>query len=109
MVDVLLLVATTMTMLAMNWRISLISLVVVPVAGLLVWAINKPMKRHQRTALEKVAEVESVVIETVQAIQTIKGLSCGKQLLRPNGIALCRNAGGRFSLSNDCDTLHRCH
>src|SRR6185295_13536217 len=33
---------------------------------------NHPMKRHQRRAMERAADVEAVVVETLGAIQAIK-------------------------------------
>src|SRR5262249_13538933 len=37
-----------------------------------VWLLNKPMKRHQRKAMEKGAEVEAHMVETIGAIHAIK-------------------------------------
>src|SRR2546425_5419314 len=33
---------------------------------------NKPMKRHQQAAMEKAADIESQIVETIASIQTIK-------------------------------------
>jgi ABC-type bacteriocin/lantibiotic exporter with double-glycine peptidase domain len=55
-----------------NWRLTLQSLELVPVLACVVWLFNKPMRRHQRSAMEKGAEVEAQIVETIGAIQEIK-------------------------------------
>lgn len=68
-----LLVLTTAGMMAwLNWELTLRSLQLVPALAGIVWLLNKPMKRHQRAAMEKGAEVEAQMVETIGAIQTIK-------------------------------------
>ena len=71
-VDSLLVVAVVATMAWLDWRLTLRSLELVPALIGTVWLLNKPMRRHQHAAMEKAAEVESQVVETIQSIDTIK-------------------------------------
>jgi ATP-binding cassette subfamily B protein len=71
-VDTLLVATTTIMMMFINWRLTLQSLELVPVLAGVVWLFNKPMRRHQRAAMEKGAEVEAQIVETIGAIQEIK-------------------------------------
>jgi len=73
-VDALLLIAATGIMLAINRRVTLIPIAVIPVIGAFVWLLNKPMRRHQRAAMEKGADIEAQMVETVAGIQTVKAL-----------------------------------
>jgi ATP-binding cassette subfamily B protein len=71
-VDTLLVVTTGVIMAWLNWDLALRSLQLVPLLAGVVWLLNAPMKRHQRIAMEKGAEVEAQLVETIGAIQTIK-------------------------------------
>ncbi len=71
-VDTLLVVTTGAIMAWLNWDLALRSLQLAPLLAVVVWLLNAPMKRHQRTAMEKGAEVEAQMVETIGAIQTIK-------------------------------------
>jgi ATP-binding cassette, subfamily C, bacteriocin exporter len=59
-------------MLWLNWKLTLQSLLLVPVWAAGIWLLNRPMKPHQRRALERNAEVEALMTETVGAIREIK-------------------------------------
>ena len=71
-VDTLLVVTTAAIMAWLNWELTVRSLQLVPVLAGAIWVLNTPMKRHQRMAMEKGAEVEAQMIETIGAIQTVK-------------------------------------
>ena len=71
-VDSLLVLATASIMAWLDWRLTLGSLALVPALIGAVWLLNRPLRRHQRAAMEKAAEVESHVVETIQSIHTIK-------------------------------------
>ena len=75
-VDSLMIVTTAGIMLWVNHILAFRSLQLVPLLAGLVWLLNTPMKRHQRTAMEKGAEVEAQMVETIGAIQTIKAFRC---------------------------------
>jgi ATP-binding cassette subfamily B protein len=71
-VDTMLVVTTAAIMVWLNPGLALRSLLLVPVLAGFVWILNAPMKRHQRIAMEKCAEVEAQIVETIGVIQTIK-------------------------------------
>ncbi|PYS52866.1 MAG: peptide cleavage/export ABC transporter, partial [Acidobacteria bacterium] len=71
-VDTLLVATTAAIMAWLNWELTIRSLQLVPALAGAIWVLNTPMKRHQRTAMEKSADVEAQVVETIGAIQTIK-------------------------------------
>jgi ATP-binding cassette subfamily B protein len=71
-VDSLLVITTAGIMTWLNWSLTLRSLQLVPVLAGVVWLLNKPMKRHQRAAMEKGAEVEAQMVETIGSIHAIK-------------------------------------
>src|SRR2546430_13604654 len=56
----------------LDWKLTLRSLELIPALAGAVWLLNKPMKRYQRTAMERAAEVEAQMVETIGSIQTIK-------------------------------------
>lgn len=71
-VDAIMILTTVGIMAWLNRSLALRSLQLAPVLAGIVWLLNKPMKRHQRTAMERSADVEAQLVETMGAIQTIK-------------------------------------
>ena len=71
-VDSFLVVTTAAVMMWLNWELTLRSLQLVPALAGSVWLLNQPMKRYQRAAMEKAAECEALMVETVGAIHEIK-------------------------------------
>ena len=71
-VDSVLVLTTAAIMTWLDWKLTLRCLQLVPSLVGAVWLLNKPMKRHQRAAMEKAAEVEAQIVETIGSIQTIK-------------------------------------
>jgi ATP-binding cassette, subfamily C, bacteriocin exporter len=72
LVDAFLVLATAAIMSWLNWKLAMGSLPVVPVVAAITWLFNKPMRRHQHSAMEKGADVEAQIVETILSIQTIK-------------------------------------
>ena len=71
-VDGLLVTITAAVMFWLDWRLAAASLGLTPLLAGVIWFTNKPMKRYQRLAMERAAEVEGIAVETLGAIQTIK-------------------------------------
>jgi len=71
-VDSLLVITTAAVMACIDFRLTAATLALLPIPGVVVWLINKPMKQCQRAAMEKAADVESQIIETAGAIHVIK-------------------------------------
>src|SRR5205809_7032165 len=64
-VDTLLVVTTAAIMAWLNWELTVRSLQLVPVLAGAIWVLNTPMKRHQRMSMEKGAEVEAQMVESI--------------------------------------------
>jgi ABC-type bacteriocin/lantibiotic exporter with double-glycine peptidase domain len=71
-VDSLLVLTTATIMMWFNWSLTLRSLELVPALAGIVWLLNKPMRQHQRAAMEKGADVDAQIVESIASIQTIK-------------------------------------
>jgi ATP-binding cassette subfamily B protein len=70
--DVFAVFAAAGLMMWLNWKLTLQSLQLVPAWACGIWLLNRPMKRHQRRAMERNAEVEALMSETIGAIREIK-------------------------------------
>lgn len=73
-IDAMLVLTTAAIMLLINPRLTLQSLQFTPALFAIVWLFNRPMRRHQRAAMEKGAEVEAQIVETIDTIHDIKSL-----------------------------------
>ncbi len=71
-VDGFLLIVTAAVMFWLQWQLALASLGLMPMLGAVIWLTNRPMKRLQRLAMERGAEVEACMVENLGAIQVIK-------------------------------------
>src|SRR5215831_17543505 len=71
-VDSFLVIATATVMMWLNWELTLRSLQLVPALAGGIWLLNRPMKRYQRHAMERGAEFEALMVETVGAIHELK-------------------------------------
>ncbi len=74
LVDAMLFIATAAIMIAMNWRVTALSLCIIPAIGTLICILNKPLKRLQRTVMEKASDIDAQLVETIGGIQTVKAL-----------------------------------
>lgn len=54
------------------WKLALIMLLVIPLYALLYFIINKLNKKTERTIMERSAELESQLVESLNAVGTIK-------------------------------------
>ena len=79
-VDSVLLLTTATVMAYVNWSLTLKCMLFVPALAAVIWLLNKPMKRHQRIAMEKGAEVEATMVETIGSIYTIKAFRAESRL-----------------------------
>ena len=71
-VDGATLVLTSTVMFILHWQLALASLALLPILVMALWALTGPMKRAQRTAMERAAHFESHAVEAVGAIDTVK-------------------------------------
>jgi ATP-binding cassette subfamily B protein len=78
-VDVLLVVTTAAVMTYIDAYLAAATLALLPFLAVVVWLINKPMKKCQLTAMERAAEVEAQIAETAGAIHAIKACRAESQ------------------------------
>src|SRR5262245_15896507 len=70
--DSLLVATIAGIMIWMRWTLALAALCRMPLLALIVAFLNKPIGKRQRVAMEKAAELESHMVETIAAAQSIK-------------------------------------
>ena len=58
-----------------SWRLLLLSLIVAPLAALLIGALSKTLKRANRKAMEEMSQLYSVLEETLQGIKVVKAFT----------------------------------
>ena len=85
-VDSTMLALTAVVMFWMHWKLALLSLSLMPAMAASVWGLTGPMKRAQRTAMERAAGFESHLVEAIGAMPTVKAF-CAEDRLRVRGEA----------------------
>ena len=85
-VDSMMLALTASVMFWMHWKLALLSLSLMPAMVATVWGLTGPMKRAQRTAMERAAGFESHLVEAIGAMPTVKAF-CAEDRLRVRGEA----------------------
>ena len=72
LVNVFILIFSFALMFTYYWKLALIMLIVVPLYALIYYFSNKVNKQTQRKVMEKTAELENQLVESVTAVSTIK-------------------------------------
>lgn len=72
LVNVFILIFSFALMFTYYWKLALIMLIVVPLYALIYYFSNKVNKQTQRRVMEKTAELENQLVESVNAVSTIK-------------------------------------
>jgi ATP-binding cassette subfamily B protein len=80
--DSVLIITTAAAMFLMNWRLTLQSLQPIPLLACSIWLLNRPMRRHQQAAMEKSAELEAQIVESIGAIHDIKAFRAESRITR---------------------------
>ena len=62
-----------------SWQLLILSLVVAPVAGLVIRSLAKMLKRANRKAMEEMAQLYTVLGETFQGIKIVKAFTMERQ------------------------------
>ena len=81
-VDALLVLTAAGVMAWLNWKLTLRSLQFVPALIGAVWLLNKPMRRNQRQAMEKAADSEAHIVESIESIHAIKAFRAESRIQR---------------------------
>jgi ABC-type bacteriocin transporter len=71
-VNVLIVVFSIVLMFFYYWKLALIMLAIIPVYIIIYWISNKVNKKWQRRLMEESAELESQLVESLNAVGTIK-------------------------------------
>jgi ATP-binding cassette subfamily B protein len=71
-VNLLVVVFSFGLMAAYNWRLTLLVATVIPVYACVLWVTNRLNRRHLRALMERGAELESALVESVTAMSTIR-------------------------------------
>ncbi len=79
MIDVLMLVIAGIVLGIQNTRLFGISLIFIPVHIILAWIFVKPFQKIHRKEMERAAEMESYLVESLNGVATIKSLN-GEEL-----------------------------
>lgn len=74
-VNILIVIFSTGIMFLYYWKLALITVSVIPVLCLLYWLSNRINKKWQRRLMENSAELENQLVESLNAIGTIKRFS----------------------------------
>jgi subfamily B ATP-binding cassette protein MsbA len=61
--------------LILSWKLTLLSLVVMPILFLFIWWIGRKMRKYSRRAQERMADVNSVLEESISNLRIVKAFS----------------------------------
>lgn len=71
-VNVLIIIFSMLIMFIYYWKLALIMAAIIPIYAILYWLSNQVNKKWQRCLMEKSAELESQLVESLNAVGTIK-------------------------------------
>ncbi|QWG09208.1 peptidase domain-containing ABC transporter [Flammeovirga kamogawensis] len=71
-INICILIFSFVAMFIYSWKLALIMLLLLPVSGGIYWFVNYRNKKYQRKLMESSAELESQLVESIDAIRTIK-------------------------------------
>lgn len=71
-VNVLIVIFSFALMFTYYWKLALIMLIIVPIYLALYWVVNRLNKKVERRVMENAAELESQLVESLNAVGTIK-------------------------------------
>lgn len=62
-------------LISISWRLTLLALLVIPISGILIQKIGQSLKRKSRRVQERIADITSVIQETISGIRVVKAFS----------------------------------
>lgn len=71
-VNIMILLFTVVLMLIYSWKLTLILLVAIPVYGILFFAFNRLNRKYQRKIMERSADLQAQLVESLDSIATIR-------------------------------------
>lgn len=75
LVNLFIIVFSFVLMFIYSMKLALIMVIVIPLYGLVYWATNALNKKRERKIMENAAELETQLVESINAIKTIKQLN----------------------------------
>ena len=75
LVNLFIIIFSFVLMFIYSMKLALIMLIVIPLYGLVYWATNVLNKKRERKIMENAAELETQLVESINAIKTIKQLN----------------------------------
>jgi len=75
LVNIFIIVFSFVLMFMYSMKLGLIMLIVIPLYGLVYWVTNLLNKKRERKIMENAAELETQLVESINAIKTIKQLN----------------------------------
>lgn len=72
MVNIMILLFTVVLMLIYSWKLTLILFVAIPVYGILFFAFNRLNRKYQRKIMERSADLQAQLVESLDLIGTIR-------------------------------------
>jgi subfamily B ATP-binding cassette protein MsbA len=76
--DPLLIIIFLTLLISISWQLTLIASVVFPVTGVLITKIGHSLKRKSRRVQERIADVTTVIQETITGVKVVKAFSMEK-------------------------------
>lgn len=71
-VNVLVVLFSFALMFTYYWKLAVVMALIVPLYGLIYWTVNRVNRTYQRQLMENSAELESQLVESLNAVSTIK-------------------------------------
>ncbi|OPX35732.1 hypothetical protein B1H10_00595 [candidate division KSB1 bacterium 4484_188] len=65
-------------LISISWQLTLIAFIVVPVSGVLIQKIGQSLRRKSRRVQERIADVTTVIHETISGIKVVKAFNMEK-------------------------------
>ena len=62
-----------------NWRLTLLTLIIVPISGYTTYRVGKVMKRAVRRSLESMSNIYKILQESIQGIKVVKAYTMERQ------------------------------
>ena len=72
LVNVFIVVFSFVLMFTYYWKLALIMLAIIPLYASIYWIVNKINRRQQRELMEKSADLESQLVESITSVATVK-------------------------------------
>jgi len=76
--DPLLIIIFLTLLISISWQLTLLASVVFPVTGILITKIGQSLKRKSRRVQERIADVTTVIQETITGVKVVKAFSMEK-------------------------------